>query len=352
MGNPIASIAGSVIGGMMNRSAAKKQQAAINNANAMSNQGYTDARPYITDVMSRGKAALGGILDTGTYQGDTYARMDPMQAAAYSNLGNFGTNALNNASGFMNAGQGFAQSYQNLFNQASQNNLGNAVAYATDPANYQPVADSVLRDARRNLEENTLRGIDVASSMSGNTNSSRAGVADAIAARGFADREADVIAEVQNNLMDRSLTEQQNRLTNMTAANQNLAGTYNTGFDQSLAATDAMTTAGGALRQEQQNILDDSRARFERDRDFEMNQLNAYNAGILGQAPRTPQGYTANYVDPNMAGLGGAIGGFGLGGKIANYFTQPQAQSYIPAGQPGSFLQGTYMGGFGGNNLI
>lgn len=346
------SIAGALIGGIMSNNAAKKQAAAMDRANAMSNQGYTDARPYITDMMSRGKGALNDILATGAYSGDTYARMNPMQTAAFNNLGSFGTNAFNNAQGFMNTGQGFANNYANLYNQASQNTLSNAVNYATDPNNYQPVADAALRDARRNLEENTLRGIDVGSSMTGNTNSSRAGVADAIAARGFADREADVIAQVQNNLIDRSLDQQQNQFSNMTTANQNLAGVYNTGFDQSMAAADAMSSAGGALRQEEQNILDDNRARFERERDFEMDQLNQYNAGILGQAPRTPAGYQANYVDPKMSALGGAIGGFGLGGRIQNYFTQAAPAQPIPAGQPGSFLRGNYMGGFGGNSLI
>ena len=225
-------IAGAVIGGVMANRAAKRQAAAMDRANAANNQGYTDARPYITDVMSRGQGALNDILATGAYSGDTYARMNPMQTAAFNNLGSFGTNAFNNAQGFMNTGQGFANNYANLYNQASQNTLNNALNYATDPTNYQPVADAALRDARRNLEENTLRGIDVGSSMTGNTNSSRAGVADAIAARGFADREADVIAQVQNNLIDRSLDQQQNQFANMTTANQNLAGVYNTGFDQ------------------------------------------------------------------------------------------------------------------------
>ena len=48
-------VAGAVIGGVMANQAAKKQANAINAANAMNNQGYTDSRPYITDLMSEGR---------------------------------------------------------------------------------------------------------------------------------------------------------------------------------------------------------------------------------------------------------------------------------------------------------
>ena len=126
-------IAGAVIGGVMSQRAAKKQANAINAANAMSNQGYTDARPYITDMMSRGQAALNSQLATGPYTGATYAQLDPLQTAAYNNMGNLSGAAFNNAQGFMNTGQGFAQNYANLYNQASQNALNNAVNYASDP---------------------------------------------------------------------------------------------------------------------------------------------------------------------------------------------------------------------------
>lgn len=338
-------IAGAVIGGVMANQAAKKQANAINAANAMSNQGYTDARPYITDLMSRGKGALNNQLATGAYQGQTYAQMNPFQTAGYNQMAGLGSNAFNDAGGFMNAGRGFGQNYADLYNRASQDMLSNAVSYATEPVNYQGMVDSAMRDSRRNLEENTLRNIDMAASQSGNTNSSRAGVADAIAQRAFDDRQADVTSNIQNNLIDRSLNAQQDQLNNMTAANANLANLYATGFDVGSSGAQLQTNAGGALQQEQQNILEDDRANFERNRDFEMDMLNSYNAGILGQAPRTPSGYTANTVSPTMAGLSGAIGGFGLGGRLASYFNQgnPRAGGYsYGVGNAGSFERGRF----------
>ena len=331
----VGPIAGSAIGGLFGNKTASQDRAAMAAANAASNQGYTDARPFITDLYGRGKSALEGILSKGMYAGDTYAAMNPTQTAGYNALTNLGNVGINDGTGFMNTGRDFAQNYANLYNQASQDMLSNAVGYATNPANYQPLLDAATRDSRRNLEENTLRGIDVSASASGNTNSSRAGIADAVAARGFADREADTAAQIQNNLINRSLTSQQNQLSNMTTANQNLAGLYGMGTDQAQAGAGMLTTAGEAFRTDQQNQFNDQRDRFERERDFTMDQLNQYNAGILGQAPRTPAGYTPNLVNPTAATLSGAMGGFGIGGKIADYFSRPRTMGYGTTGATG-----------------
>jgi len=339
-------IAGAVVGGYMANQAAKKQASAMDRANALNNQGYTDARPYITDVYSRGQDALNRAIDTGAYQGQTYAGMNPFQTEGYNAMAGLGSRGLSDGSDFMNMGRGFGQNYANLYNTASSDMLGNAVNYASDPSNYRGLVDSAMRDSRRNLEENTLRGIDMNASATGNTNSSRAGIADAIAMRAFDDRQADVTSDIQSNLIDRSLNAQQARLDNMTNANQNLANLYATGFDQSSVGADMRANAGAALQLDQQNMLDDDRARFERNRDFEMDMLNSYNAGILGQAPRSPSGYTANTVSPSMAALSGAIGGFGLGGRLQNYFTQPRQQQgggyRYGAGNAGSFERGRF----------
>ena len=329
----VGPIAGSAIGGILGNKSAKTQANAINAANAASNMGYTDARPYITNAYSRGRTALDNILAQGPYTGQTYARMNPLAQQAYQNLGDAGTTASADAPTFMNLGRGFAQNYVDLYNRASQDMMANGISYATDPSNYQGLVDAATRDARRNLEENTLRGIDVAGSMSGNTNSSRTGVADAIAARGFADREADMRATIQDNLLNRSLTQQQQQLSNMTSANQNLGALYNTGVQQAATGAGMMTSAGGAMQSEQQRQLNDDRARYENERDFEMDAINNYMSGILGQAPRTPSQQRVNSVDPLMATIGGMGAGFGIGGKLGNMlsFTQPTA---IPQAAP------------------
>ena len=194
-------IASAVVGGYMSQQAAKKQAAAMDRANAASNQGYTDARPYITDVYNRGQSALEGILSQGAYTGQTYAPMNDMQRNALGSQYTFNEDGLADAQGFQNVGQGFANNYANLYNQASQDMLGNAINYASDSANYQPLLNAAMMDDRRNLDENVLRGIDMGASASNNTNSSRAAVANAIAERGFSDRRDQALANIQNNLI-------------------------------------------------------------------------------------------------------------------------------------------------------
>ena len=60
---------------------------------------------------------------------------------------------------------------------------------------------AAMRDPYRQLTESTLTGIDASASASGNMNSSRAGIADALAQRSYDDRSADVSAGIQDSLM-------------------------------------------------------------------------------------------------------------------------------------------------------
>ena len=212
-------------------------------------------------------------------------------------------------------------------------------------ANYSGLVDSAMRDSRRNLNENTLRGIDINASASGNANSSRAGVADAVAARGFADREADVTAGIQDRLLGRSMDAQQGRLDNMTNANANLGNLYSSGFNQGTTSNEQMLNAGGILQKDLQNQYTDDRSNFEGNRDFAMNQYTNFNAGILNNAPQTAGNVTPNFIDPTMAGFGGAMAGAGIGGKVANYFSnrqQPMGGYSYGAGNPGSFQRGSF----------
>ena len=338
LSNPIVgkiagSVGGSILGNMMGR----QDRGAVDYANQMSNAGYLAAQPYLNDLYKRGQGAVDAAINTGAYQGPTYAGMTQPSTDGYNNMIALGNRGFGDANNFMNLAGNFGQNYADLYNQASGDMLSNATAYATDPNNYQGLVDAATRDARRNLEENTLRGIDINASGSGNTNSSRAGVADAIAARGFADREADVTSSIQSDLIDRSLREQQNRLNNMTNANKDLAGLYGMGFDQGYDSSGMLTDAGSAFQNDQQNRMNDDRARFERNRDFELDQLAKYNAGILNRAPTSGSTYAPNMVNPTMAAISGGMFGSGVGGRISgainDYFSQrrnPQPTYNVP----------------------
>ncbi len=347
-----------LLGGFMGNKAAKQDRAAQMAANRMNMMPYLDAQPYTTDLYQRGQSALDNQLNTGYYQGQTFADLDPMQQQAIRLMQGAGTAAGGDATNFMSIGRGFANNYGDIYNRAQQDMLGNALSYAS--ANTEPLLANAMRDPYRQLTEQTLPNIDRTASASMNTNSSRAGIADAIAQRAFDDRSADAAANIQDRLIDRSMKAQQAQLSNMTAANKNLGGLYNMGFSQSGDAARMLGQGGGILQAREQSLLDDDRARFEGNRDYDMNALMGYNAGILGRTPTSVNNIKPATANPMMGGLSGAMAGFGFGqkygGKINDYF------SGMGGGQPsssyGNFMtpqqQRSYFGGmnFGGNNQI
>ena len=349
----VGQIGGSLVGGLFGRKAAKDDRRAQAEANRMQMMPYMDARKYVTDMYKRGQGALDKSLNAGYYSGPTYAGLNNLQNQGIQSIAGVGSRAAQDANQFMDAGRGFGTNYLDIFNRASQNPLDSAINYAT--ANTEPLLRAAMRDDYRNLTENTLPGINRAASATMNTNSSRAGIADAVAQRAYDDRQADVAANIQDMLIGRAMTANQNQLANMTTANQNLASTYGTGFANAGTAADYMMNAGGMLRQEQQGIYDDQRANFEGNRDFDLNQLMAYNAGILGRTPTSAGNTQAVTANPTTAALSGAMAGFGFGRKygpeFAQMFNQPTGGYSYGAGNPGSFERGTYKGGFGGNSL-
>jgi len=336
-----------LIGGYFGNKAAKDQNAANERINRMQMMPYLDAQPYTTGLYAQGQDALQAALDRGAYTGQTYAGMTDQEKDAAGLGETSARNAYADGLGFMGAGRGFANNYGNLYNQAQQDMLGNAIGYASN--NVQPLLKAAMQDDYRNFYENQLPGTGLAASASGNTNSSRRGVREAILERGLQDRQAKTATNLQDMLIGRSLNAQQNRFSNAMEANRNLANAYNTGFANTGTAADRLATAGGMLRTDQQAQLDDARARFEDERDFAMNQLVNYNAGILGRTPTSFGTLSNNYASPTGAGLSGAMMGFGFGqkygGDIANMFGQPQQQP-TPQGNRVSAIRNKAYGGY------
>ena len=319
-------IAGAVIGGVMSRNAAKKQAGAMDRASALQARGYTDAAPYITGMYKGGQAGLDSALAAGYYADPTYAGMNDMQNTAANNMYNFGNNAFGNAGNIMNTSSGFSGNYADLYNRASADRAGVAEDYVN--ANADPMVNRALRDSTRQLEEDTLTSIGMGASASGNTNSSRAGVAEAIAGRGYMDRAADTRAGIENRLRNESFKNQDAQFSNMMNANAGLSTSYNNAFGMGNTAAGNMANAGSMFQTDDQNRMNDDRARFEGNRDFELDMYNKFNAGILGRAPQTAGQVRPNLVDPTTAAFGGAMAGMGMGQRFQNAF-QPQAQPMV-----------------------
>ena len=392
-------ILGAVAGGLFANKRAKEDRAAMDRANDARMAGFNLYKPYLESTLEGSQGALNDVLGQGAYTGQTFAGPNADQLAiAQQGLNNaaltggYGAQLMNTGVGFgNNANQlynaalnnaGNVANYQGVFNRniadqrgvagnlgnvanqfgsiygniANTDRMGRANQFAMDNAG--GVVDNILRDDRRALGQAQL-GSRMAATGTGNTNSSKAAVADAILQRGFQDRRADVMSDVTNQLRNQSLAEQSNQfnqmntalgntqnallaqggaydntaraaqgavgnigagqgiLSNAASANTQLQSAFNTGSDAMRQGYGLGMQAGGFGQAQAQAALDDARANYERQRDFELQQYQNYMAGMLGRAPNSSQNVEANMVNPASAALGGAMSGFGMmGGQL------------------------------------
>lgn len=302
-------IAGAAIGGLLSRDAAKRQSAATDRATQASLMGYTDAQPYIQDMYNRGQSAYHNSLNAGAYTGPTFAGMNDAQRAALTNLSNSGQRQFNEAYGNQMATNTYGQNAADIYNTASTTPFGAAREYAA--ANTPGLVNAALRDSRRGLLEQALPGINQGASATMNTNSSRAGVAEALARRAYEDRAADVSADINQSLQNQYINQFNTGLNNRLSANSAMASAYNNAVGFGERAAGNQLRAGTAYQTDDQARMDDQRARFTDQRDFALNQTNKFASGVLGRAPMSPPTVKPNLVDPTSATMFGAMQGFG-----------------------------------------
>ena len=315
-----AMIGSAVIGGVSGAYGANKAGQAQDAANRLNREQFEMYKPYITDSLAAGQGYLDDVQNTGAYMGQTLAGPNMYEKVGNNFIGNMGAMGAQGAFDLSQVGQNFGQNYADLYAAGSDDRLAQARDYAL--SNSGPLIEAAMRDDYRTLTEQTLPGINMASSGGGNINSSRAGIADAVAARGYNDRRADVSAGVQNQLMNQSLGEQQSQFNNMMAANQGLFQGYGAGMDTLGRAGNFMTQAGGNFRNYNQGALNDARMRYENDRDFALDQNIKYQKGILGQAdyesPQNP--FYKEKPNVMMSTLGGLQSGASMGSTLGGYF--------------------------------
>jgi hypothetical protein len=332
-----------VLGAVQGRKSAKEARSSIERDRADRMEGYNFSKPYIQRSYDRAEGALNDSLEQGAYTGQTYAGMNPYATAGNNFMGNAGMYQGAQGFGIANQGANFANNYADLFEAGKADRMGIAQDYATN--NSQGLVDAAMRDPYRNLTENTLPGINRGASGAGNMNSSRAGMADAIATRGYNDRQADVSSGIQNQLMNQSLGEQQQQFSNMMGANQGLFQGYGAGMNAMQNAGNWMTGAGNNFRNQEQGYYNDQRGRYEDQRDFGLNQNIKYQEGILDNAVyNTTPGITPMKPTSAMGALGGLQSGFSMGNQLAGYLP-PKAPKAPPAPTGGG---GGYGGGYRG----
>jgi hypothetical protein len=310
----VAALGSAVIGGLSANSAAKKNAAAQRYAADTAAESFRFSKPFIEKSYNQAGSALDASNRMGTYGGQTYAGMNPFEQYGNNYAGNFGMAGAGGAANIMNQGQGFAGNYGNLLNQAQGGNpILDASNYAAN--NSQPLIDRAMRNDARNLTESTLPGINMGASATNNTNSSRAGMQDALANRGYGDRYADTSARIEDDLRNQYLTQNQRNFGNAMDANRGLGSAYNTGINASGSMIDFMNKAGGNFRGFDQGAISDKERRFNESRDFALDNQIKYQKGILGNADYTSQAYQAPRQSVGSATFGGAMQGLGAGAK-------------------------------------
>ena len=320
MGIEAAIVGSALVGGVASNSAAKKAAAAQDRATEANAEAFRFSKPYIERSYDSAEGYLANAQNAGAYQGQTYAGPNRFQLDGNNYIGNMGRLGAANAFGITNTGSEFAGNYADLYGQSQQDRMANAQQYALD--NSQPLINAAMRDDLRNLQENTLTGINMGASAGGNMNSSRAGIADAVANRAYDDRRADVSASIQDQLMQRNLTQQNEQFDQARRANAGLQDAYLQGINSMGTMGDFMTGAGGNLQGFDQAALNDARAAFERNRDFGLDTQMKYQQGILGQAVYNNPTQQPNLYNTGAATFGGAMQGAGTGMEIAKFFDE------------------------------
>ena len=321
---------GAIIGGALSYMGASKQADAQDRANEANMASFNQYKPYVDAALAGGKGSLANVLNTGNYTGATLADPNAFLTRAAGSMGNTGLNWMNMGNSMMDQTGGFVGNTNDIYNRfsniadsAGQDRMATANQYALD--NYGSISDALLRDDRRNLLENTLPGVDMAASGSGNSNASRAGVATALANRAYGDRAADVRSDVISQLRNASLNQQNqqfndmnNSVANMSNANSAVGNVFNSGMNLTNTGFGNTMNAGNAIMGYDQAKLNDAKARFEADRDFALNQYKDYKGTMVGNAPSTSNQYQANTVSPWGAALGGAMAGQGWMNQYGN----------------------------------
>tara|TARA_Y200000002_G_scaffold13632_1_gene11011 strand:+ start:4267 stop:5223 length:957 start_codon:yes stop_codon:yes gene_type:complete len=259
-------------------------------------QGYNFAFPGMQNVYNQMLPYFNNAMEQGAYSGQTYAGLDPYQQAAYDNAQGIGNQAQTGgqniydtaSSNFANTagyGQGFNDLQNYLSDPNAAFNMGNNLANSDMT---QGMIDAANRDVGRNLEENTLTGIDRAAVGAGGTNNTRTGVERAVATRGAADRMADTGANIRGQMFNQgvnqfntNVNQQAANLGNMMSANQFAQGGIGYGNNLMQGGNDYMGGFGDSMMNYNQGALTDAENQYYKGFDFPMqyagNMMNLIN---------------------------------------------------------------------------
>lgn len=345
----VASVGATLVGGLIGGSSGSNK----NNASATSTTTpWKVQQPYLLGGFADASQAYNSLKAQPYYQGDLYAGMTPLQNQAIAGTQNFATGAgaqtasnmlgtsnaaLAGAGGQMMAG-GALMGYDP--GNATAGNIYDASRYADNPY-MSGMIDAASRDVTRNLTEDVLPGINRLGSATGNTNSTRTGVAEGIALRGAQDRIGDISAGMRGDAYQQGLSLAENaRGANMNArlnALTNAGNIYGNAFGQGLQGTaagltagynnlDALSKAGALQQQDAQGQMNADFAKWQGQDQRAFNLLDNYMQAVGGSYGSTKTD-TANNGQPTwlntlQGAVGGASAGLGLYGQYKDIFSK------------------------------
>ncbi|TXL70545.1 hypothetical protein FHP25_33975 [Vineibacter terrae] len=297
---------------------------------------YGPQKPYINETFSEAQRLYNDQKGSPSYQGSTYASLNPMQQSTLDNMfragGSFtsaGMAGLTPGLANLNASGSFGANANALYGMAGNDPteaiVNNAGRYASNPY-MDSMVDASSRDVVRNLNENDLPQLNDSASASGNAYSSRTGVAEGIMRRGAADRVADIGASMRGQAFQSGLgmaQDQYNRsFDNLMGANAAIgnAGSLGSSLVGSAAANagagfDMQSTAGNAYQQDSQGQLDEQAQKWSESDQRPWELLDRYfNFSGWGGGPGTASSSKTSQslgIIPGILGTASAIGSLG-----------------------------------------
>lgn len=357
-----ASIVGGLLGGSQGGS--DKTTGATNTT--ATTEPWKVQQPYLKTGFQSGAGLYSQYLDAPWYQGQLYAGMNPMQQGAATGAGQYATGQgmglsqgmINDAYPFLSQGGNYINLANSLGNfdpgNPTQYNINNAGLYAANPY-LDGAIDAASRDVVRNLTEDVLPGMNRQAAGTGNTNSTRTGIAEGIALRGAQDRIGDIGATVRADAYNSGLgLSEEARRANMmaqlqgkTAGLQGLDTAFSRGMDlrnqglqSSINMYDLLGRAGDKFQSDQQGYADANYARWQGQYNQPWDLLSRYMGAVGGTNWGSTTSNSTQNVTPGSWGgavqgaLGGAAAGLGLykdfssilnsGASQPSYFQSPR----------------------------
>lgn len=319
--------------------AADAQASAAANANSP----WSQAQPYISSEFGPAQQALNNALGMGAYTGPRVAGLDPYQSQganqtaqwAQSNGQNTANQFYNTGMGMSGAGSAYGTNANSLLASAQQDPtqgfLNTASQYANNPYVNQMI-DAANRDVSRNLNETQLPSLALGAAGSGNTDSTRTGVTEALMQRNASQQMADTAANIRGQFFNQGLQTAQSQY-NANAdralnANQQVGNAFQLGNSALLNGQqangnnfDQMQGAGGVFQNQNQAQLTAAQQQFNDQQQVPMNLIGQYMNVINGKWGGAP----VSSVGPSVAGsalqgaMGGGMSGYGLAEKLGGY---------------------------------